>query len=168
MTNLFADYHGADVVRYEGFPSEAVFHAVDLDTGRVPLPDGIADVVAAIETIEHLENPRAFMRELVRLTKPNGWVVVTTPNQLSLLSKATLFVFNEYNAFRSGSYPAHLTALLEIDLRRIANECNLADVAICFSKSGRVPGTSAHWPRALSRGFPRALSDNVLLVGRKQ
>ena len=34
-------------------------------------------------TIEHLENPRAFCRELVRVLKPGGWLVLSTPNQLS-------------------------------------------------------------------------------------
>jgi hypothetical protein len=50
-------------------------------------------------------------------------VVITTPNQESLLSKLTLLLLNEFNAFRAGSYPAHLTALLEVDRRRIAAEC---------------------------------------------
>jgi 2-polyprenyl-3-methyl-5-hydroxy-6-metoxy-1,4-benzoquinol methylase len=69
----FARFAGADVLKYDGFPAEGEFHAVDLETGRVPLPDGFADVVAAVETIEHLENPRAFARELTRLAKPGGW-----------------------------------------------------------------------------------------------
>ena len=164
----FAEFHGVDIVRYDGFPEEAAFHAIDLDTGQVQLPSEFADVVVAVETIEHLENPRAFMRELVRLTKPNGWVVVTTPNQQSFLSKVTMLIFNEFNAFRAGSYPAHLTALLEVDLLRIANECHLADPSIRFSGSGRVPGLSVHWPRILSRTFPRAFSDNILIVARKR
>ena len=54
------------------FPSDGEFITADLDAYRVSLPDGVADVVAAVETIEHLENPRAFLRELVRLTKPGG------------------------------------------------------------------------------------------------
>ena len=72
----FARYAGADVLKYDGFPAGGEFYAVDLDSGRVPLPDGFADVVAAAETIEHLENPRAFVRELTRLARPGGWVVV--------------------------------------------------------------------------------------------
>jgi 2-polyprenyl-3-methyl-5-hydroxy-6-metoxy-1,4-benzoquinol methylase len=123
VSDRFSRYVGADVMRFEGFPRDGEFYAVDLDTGRVPLPDGFADVVVASETIEHLENPRAFVRELTRLTRLGGWIVVTTPNQLSLLSKITLLLRNEFNAFRAGSYPAHLSALLEVDLRRIAMEC---------------------------------------------
>lgn len=162
-----AAYHGADVVRYDGFPDGVAFHRVDLDTGGVPLGDGFADVVVAVETVEHLENPRAFARELTRLARPGGWVLMTTPNQLSLLSKLTLALRNEFTAFRAGSYPAHLTALLEVDLRRIAAECGWGDVAIEYTRRGRVPGTARHWPRWVSRLRPRAFSDNVLVIGRK-
>ena len=87
---------------------------------RCRLADQFADVVAAVEVVEHLENPRAFCRELARIVKPGGWVVVTTPNQLSLLSLLTLVVKQRFSAFQDVSYPAHITALLETDLRRIA------------------------------------------------
>jgi SAM-dependent methyltransferase len=167
LAGRFDRYAGADVVRYEGFPKGAAFYRVDLDSPHLALPDGLADVVAAVETIEHLENPRQFMRHLVRLAKPGGWVVVTTPNQLSLLSKLTLVLKNQFNAFQDGCYPAHLTALLEVDLRRMAAECGLTDVAVAYSRQGRLPGTPRHYPAWLSRRFPRALSDNVLLIGRK-
>jgi 2-polyprenyl-3-methyl-5-hydroxy-6-metoxy-1,4-benzoquinol methylase len=163
----FDRYLGADVVRYEGFPDEGEYHRVDLDRQYIDLPDACADVVAGVETIEHLENPRAFVRELARLARPGGWVLVTTPNQLSLLSKLTLLFKNQFNAFQDGSYPAHLTALLEVDLRRIAAECGLEEVAVSYSLQGRVPWTPWHYPRALSRLWPRGLSDNVLLIARR-
>jgi SAM-dependent methyltransferase len=167
LRSHFDRYVGIDVIRYDRLPDEAEFYQIDLDTGRAPLPDGAGDVVVAVETIEHLENPRAFVRELTRLARPRGWVVVTTPNQLSLLSKLTLVLKNEFNAFQSGSYPAHLTALLEADLRRIAAECAWSNAMVVYTCSGRIPGTARHWPRWLSRWFPCALSDNVLIIGRK-
>lgn len=163
----FARYVGVDAVRYQDFPSGADFYSIDLDTGNTSLPDGYADVVAAVETIEHLENPRAFMRELVRLAKPGGWVIVTTPNQLSLLSLLTLVVKHRFSAFQDVHYPAHLTALLEADLRRIAAECGLTEVQIDYSLRGRLVLTPWHYPRFLARLCPRSLSDNLLLVGRK-
>lgn len=164
----FQTYVGADAVRYEAVPEGIDFYKVDLDTGRVPVPDGFADVVVAVETIEHLENPRAFARELTRLVKPGGRIVITTPNQLSLLSKLTLLLRNEFNAFRAGSYPAHLTALLEIDMRRIAAECGWIDIELAYSKKGRIPGLSWHWPRWISHLLPQSLSDNFLVTGRKE
>ena len=136
LRSRFDRYVGVDVVRYDGLPDEVEFHRIDLDTGRAPLPDAAGEVVVAVETIEHWRTPVAFVRELTRLARPGGWVVVTTPNQLSLLSKMTLVVKNEFNAFQSGSYPAHLTALLEADLRRIGGECGWC---------GR--GRGVHWQR---------------------
>lgn len=161
-------YIGADLVRYPEFPPEGEFIESDLDTCQIKLPDNYAEVVCSIETIEHLENPRALMRELVRITAPGGMIAVTTPNQLSLLSKLTLLFKNQFNAFQEcpGCYPAHITALLEIDLIRIARECSLSDIQIHYTDSGRIPGTSQKWPNSL--GFKgRLFSDNAILVARK-
>lgn len=167
VSDRFERYVGVDIIRYAGFPADAEFSQVNLDTGRSQLADESADVVAAVETIEHLENPRAFMRELIRLVKPGGWVVVTTPNQLSLLSLLTLVVKHQFQAFQKADYPAHLTALLEIDLRRIADECTLVDVGVQYSLRGRLVLTSGHYPEFVAQLFPKRLSDNLLLIGRK-
>lgn len=167
LGDLASRYVGVDAVRYEGFPDADEFLACDLDSGAVPLPSATADVAVAVEVIEHLENPRAFVRELTRLAKPGGWIVVTTPNQLSALSLATLAIKHRFSAFQDVSYPAHRTALLEVDLRRIALECALTDASCAFSLQGRIPLTPWRWPRWVSRAFPCALSDNILLIARK-
>ena len=79
---------------------------------------------------------------------------------------------NEFVHFqeRPGLYPAHLTALLECDLLRLAREAGWVDAVIVFSGEGRMPGTSRSWPLWLGsqsgwRG--RAFSDNVVLSARK-
>jgi 2-polyprenyl-3-methyl-5-hydroxy-6-metoxy-1,4-benzoquinol methylase len=170
LSSRFDSYCGLDVVRYHGFPVDHEFRQIDLDRltgGAWPIASGQADVVAAVETIEHLENPWAFMRALVELVKPGGWVVVTTPNQLSVLSLATLVAKRRFSAFQDTHYPAHRTALLEIDLRRMAAEGGLESVAVVYSGHGRAPFLAWHYPAALADRFPRALSDNLLLIGRK-
>jgi SAM-dependent methyltransferase len=166
VRDVFDRYVGVDVVRYDGFPASGEFERVDMDTGRVQRPDGTAEVVTAIETIEHVENPRAFARELTRLVAPGGLVVVTTPNQLSLHGKLGLVLKNQFPMFQEapGLYPAHLSALLEIDLIRIARECGLIEPRVTYTDSGRVPLTAWHWPRVF-RG--RAFSDNVALDARR-
>jgi SAM-dependent methyltransferase len=165
LGDRFDRYIGVDMVRYDGLPDMVEFLEFNLETGRAPLPDSAGDVVVAVETIEHLENPRAFVRELTRLTRPGGWVVVTTPNQLSVLSKLTLVLKNQFNAFQDNSYPAHMTALLEVDLRRIGSECGWANTDASYTNCGRIPGSAKRWPRWLSRRFPRAFSDNVVIMG---
>lgn len=167
VAERFERYVGADAVRYETFRADREFVQVDLDTGRIPLADGFADAVAAVETIEHLENPRAFMRELVRIVRPGGWVIVSTPNQLSALNLLSLIVKQRHVHFQDVHYPAHLTALIEVDLRRIAAECGLQEVGVEYSENGRIVLTGTSYPRFLARLFPRAMSDNVLIMGRK-
>lgn len=167
-------YIGVDIFRYDNYPThpKVEFHQVNLQSSRINLSDHLADVVCSLETIEHVENPRALMREMVRLIKPGGIIIVTTPNQLSLASKLCLVLKNEFVHFqeRSGLYPAHLSALLEIDLVRLARENALTDMAIAYTGVGRIPLTSCQWPRWLAthsgwRG--RAFSDNVILFARK-
>jgi 2-polyprenyl-3-methyl-5-hydroxy-6-metoxy-1,4-benzoquinol methylase len=160
-------YIGVDALRHHGFPSDAQFLAANLDIDRIPVGDDTADAAVALETIEHLENPRRLVRELTRIVRPGGTVLVSTPNQVSLLSLATLAAKHRFNAFQDGDYPAHRTALLEVDLVRMAEECGLARIETRFTSRGRVPFTGAHYPGWLARRFPRALSDNVLLVAQK-
>ncbi len=160
-------YVGVDVVRHAGLDPACEFHAVDLDTEPLPLPDDAVDLTVSIETIEHLENPRRFVRELARVTRPGGCVIVTTPNQLSALSLLCLLARGRFVAFQDVDYPAHVTALLESDLRRIAAECGLADARVDYTRAGRVPLTRRRYPAALSAWFPRRCSDNVILSASK-
>ena len=168
------DFHyvGVDVVGHPAFPPELELVRANLDRDLIPLADGSADIVVSAETIEHVENPRALMRELVRLLRPGGWVFVTTPNQLSVASLLCLVARGEFQYFQRGPgmYPAHITAMLEVDLRRVAEECSLVNVDVLYSGSGRVPFTPRRWPKAMGarRGFRgRAFSDNVLVCGAK-
>ena len=165
--NRFDAYVGVDALAHPGFPSDADFRRADLDREDLPVDDGAADVVVSIETIEHLENPRRLLREMTRSVRPGGWVIVTTPNQLSLLSLMTLVVKKRFGAFQDGSYPAHRVALLEVDLRRIAEECGLAEVEVRYTGRGRLALTPWHYPAWLGRWFPRACSDNVMLAARR-
>jgi SAM-dependent methyltransferase len=158
---------GIDAVRYEGLPSGVEFRAADLDRTPLPLLDAVVDAAAAVEVIEHLENPRAFVRELVRVVRPGGWVIVSTPNQLSALSLLTLVTKRRFPAFQDSMYPAHRTALLEVDLTRIAGEAGLQDIEVVYTRRGRMPLTSWHYAPLVAGLAPRLFSDNVVVAGRR-
>src|SRR5271156_6614221 len=119
LRSRFAKCIGVDAVRYPGLPPDIELCETQLDSCAISLPGEVADAVVCSETIEHVENPRALMRELSRLAKPGAWIIVTTPNQLSLASLMTLMVKHRFSYFQDVHYPAHLTALLEVDLIRI-------------------------------------------------
>jgi 2-polyprenyl-3-methyl-5-hydroxy-6-metoxy-1,4-benzoquinol methylase len=73
----------------------------------------------------------------------------------------------EHLAFQDVHYPAHRTALLASDLRRIASAAGLEVVGIAYSLQGRLPLSSRHYPAWLTTLFPCALSDNLMIISRK-
>jgi len=52
------------------------------DGVSIPLPDKSLDVVVSFETIEHIEDYRKFMSEVKRVLKPDGLLVLSTPNDV--------------------------------------------------------------------------------------
>jgi ubiquinone/menaquinone biosynthesis C-methylase UbiE len=52
------------------------------DACALNLPDGSFDLVVSSECIEHTADPRRALAEMVRVTRPGGSVVVTSPNRL--------------------------------------------------------------------------------------
>lgn len=60
--------------------------------GPLPFPDGSFDVVVALEVIEHLLDPDAFLDEIARVLAPGGCVILSTPRLDSLLVVASLLL----------------------------------------------------------------------------
>lgn len=127
------------------------------------------DSVVCSETIEHLENPRQTFRSLRALLRPNGLLVMTMPNQECLRSYVGLLAGGHFTHFLGASYPAHITALLRLDLTRICRETGFSDPSFSFSDEGGIPKLpSVLWQSAtfgLARG--RLFSDNIAAVARR-
>jgi 2-polyprenyl-3-methyl-5-hydroxy-6-metoxy-1,4-benzoquinol methylase len=68
------------------------FLKADLNAA-IPAGDDTYDCVVSVEVIEHIENHFRFIRELVRVTRPGGLIVITTPNTLSLTSRLHYFLY---------------------------------------------------------------------------
>jgi SAM-dependent methyltransferase len=58
---------------------------------RFPVEDNSADVVVACEIIEHLENHFQFLRELARVVRPGGHLILSTPNEHNLQCRWSYF-----------------------------------------------------------------------------
>lgn len=64
------------------------------DAQDIKLPDNSVDVAVSACTLPHLPNPEKGFTELLRITKPNGRIIIHVPNEnLILLAKKILRVF---------------------------------------------------------------------------
>lgn len=64
-----------------GGPSRALRLFITSDGDAIGLADGSVDVVWAGEVIEHVRYPRLFLQEIARILKPDGVLVLSTPNR---------------------------------------------------------------------------------------
>ena len=144
--------HGYEAVeaiemRAEEFGVEGVpIHALDLDG---PFGEGgvePADAVVAIEVIEHLENPWEFGRQLARLVRPGGWLVLSTPNIESARSRIEFLLRGEFRFFNLESYEqiGHKTALMGRMIRHVFDEAgfDLVERSYDLNKGPRRPTSS--------------------------
>jgi ubiquinone/menaquinone biosynthesis C-methylase UbiE len=71
----------------------------NLNDEDLPYGDASFDLVTCTEVVEHLEHYRKTIREMYRVLKPSGTLVVTTPNILNLKSRMRFLAFGFYNLF---------------------------------------------------------------------
>jgi len=76
-----------------------VVDIVDLNLEKLPYEDGSFDIVTCTEVIEHLEHYRETIREMYRVLKEDGTLVVTTPNILNLKSRIRFLTYGFFNLF---------------------------------------------------------------------
>ena len=53
------------------------------DAGRIPFHDGVFDLVTCQTLLIHVPDPRAVLREMMRVLEPGGLVAVVEPNNLA-------------------------------------------------------------------------------------
>lgn len=64
------------------------------DAQAIPLPGRSVDVIVSFETIEHLDNPAAFIDESARVLESPGMLIVSTPNRPVYSGEGTINPFH--------------------------------------------------------------------------
>jgi len=90
MLSVTAEWHGVEV-----WPERAAFcqhigyrmYDINLDEEALPFADNRFDLVIASHVIEHLRSPSGVLREMSRVTKPSGLLLVATPTKPPVIAR---------------------------------------------------------------------------------
>lgn len=81
LTQAGIEAHGVDISAPNIAKARQFSERCQLYDGRrLPFPDGHFDSVGALNVLEHVDEPEAFIADLVRVAKPGGKVVLSSPN----------------------------------------------------------------------------------------
>ena len=143
----FSNFTCVDIDDQQFREDKAVNHFVNADVNQpLPFADGSFDLVISSETIEHVENPRAFVRELKRVMADNGSLILTTPNISTIASRLLFLMLGHLDGHREGDYAVsgHVTVLPDWALSRIFSEEGLVIEAKTYN-CAYIPYLS-RWP----------------------
>ena len=94
---LFKEVHGVDIEI--PISNQIKVHKNNLNKQWSKLPSNHFDFVISLSTIEHLENPYHFIREIKRILKYRGFAIISTHNINNCVSKLYFMLFNQHESF---------------------------------------------------------------------
>jgi SAM-dependent methyltransferase len=153
----------------------------------LPIPDASVDVITCFHSLEHWHNsPRRLFREISRVTRPGGLLVLATPNAVNIRKRVYVILghsnfprLREWYEEGDPVFRGHVREPVIRDLRQII-EWNGYAVEGVYGRNfiGRKSEVLAWLPRGLLNAvaiasekllqfFP-ALCSDIHVVGRKQ
>lgn len=95
------------------------FHRLDLNS-NLPYKNNTFDCVTSVEGIEHIENPHLLIREIARVLKGGGHLVITTPNIMNIKSRLYFLLRSYFTDFKHFSQPEDQRELLGLHINPIS------------------------------------------------
>jgi 2-polyprenyl-3-methyl-5-hydroxy-6-metoxy-1,4-benzoquinol methylase len=85
---------GADLSRaaVDAYVADTGRAAVQLDAQRLPFGPDRFDLVVSDDVIEHLVDTDSYAREIRRVLRPGGWLLLSTPNLAAWFNRLSLLV----------------------------------------------------------------------------
>lgn len=129
---------GCDLTPFIG-ENTNVHSAVMADLSALPFSDASFDMVFSRYVVEHLSTPLSVFREIARILKPGGQLIVLTPNvyhYVSLVGRLTPHVFHEKIAGMRGNlsndtFPTFYRANTRRQLTKLLSLAQLEVVDYC-------------------------------------
>lgn len=116
--------------------TQSAFSRINFDSAEeiehfVQKHEGVFDAVLGIEVIEHVQDQWQYVRQLMRMARPGGLILVTTPNTTSWLSRVLFLLTGRFHQFADGdlSY-GHISPISPWELELILRESGAADISL--------------------------------------
>lgn len=144
--------------QYLSFPC----HGINVECDAFPYEDGQFDVVVCAEVIEHLTfNPTNMLNEIHRVLKPNGLLILTTPNVLRLFynyhnTRNIIHGINIYDPYSGyGPYGRHNREFTPFELQTLVEGCGytINEIEVCDTNSYTKNGVNKLYRLILSLLF---------------
>jgi SAM-dependent methyltransferase len=84
------------------WPREGHSQTVLCDPLEMPLSDAAIDLTIAVHAIEHVADAEELMRELWRITAPNGHLVLVVPRRRGIWAQRDVTPFGQGNPYSGG------------------------------------------------------------------
>ncbi|BAQ76685.1 methyltransferase type 11 [Pseudomonas sp. Os17] len=118
--------------------------------------EGKFDAVLGVEVIEHVQDQWLYTRNLMRMLKPGGVVLITTPNTESWMSRLQFFRTGRFHQFSDAdlSY-GHINPITPWELKLVMTGANAKDIKM--APGGTLP--AIYW-----EGLNRITLLNILVL----
>lgn len=106
------------------------YHNLNIEESDLPFEAGSFDLVLYCEVIEHMLNdPVATLRRVKHVLRPDGWLVLTTPNVARLENVARLIaggnIYDPYSGY--GPYGRHNREYNRHELHHLLRYCGFSE-----------------------------------------
>lgn len=169
LTEVSAPRVRALAERFDADRSKVAVFEHDIEAQPIPLPDDSIDVVALVAVVEHLVEPIGALREIRRILRPGGRLILDTPNIAKWTRRLKLI---------AGRFPS--TASLDEGLRTYAGSpTDLHDEGhlhyftfrsldrVCRERAGfRSVEPRGYGKTRLSAAWPTLFSDILVIATR--
>ena len=108
LVRLAAEVTGVDaapeLIAAAGDHATAVGLGIDYRAVGVEALDGMYDLVTAMEVVEHVADPAAFVRSLAARLAPGGLMILSTPNRTALSRLMTITLAEGFGRIPRGTH----------------------------------------------------------------
>jgi len=155
ISNYFGGAPGSasQNIRFDGFDGtgeefQLAYESLNIEAWPFPFANGQLDVVVFGEVLEHMTNdPMHAMREISRVLKPGGTLVLTTPNAARVENIVALAegrnIYDCYSAY--GPYGRHNREYTRDELHRLLDYCGFeAEISYTANVHPDIPAESVN------------------------